>query len=383
MVRDIRAVDVVVAVASFVLLGVLSLAATSGRLVVAAITIAALATPLLFRRSAPVLSAAAIQLCSLVQVLVLGEPMPINLVVLISLYSVTVHGPRWASVTATVGALVGAWIFAWLIAPSEPAVFVAVLLSTVFAVLVAGALGVARRSRKERSEAERARVEALEGSRYRDAELAVAAERARIAREMHDVVAHSLAVIIAQADGGRYAARTSPEAGVKALDTIAEIGRDALGDIRRILGVLRSDDDGPIVRPQPTHEDLADVVARVRETGAHVAFTTIGAPRPLLPGMGLTLQRVCQEALTNTLKHGGPGARMSVALRWEADRVVLQVDDDGRGAATIPDGSGSGIVGMRERAQLFGGTLQAGPRPTGGYRVRLVLPLDPARKEQP
>lgn len=337
----------------------------------------------LLRYATPTASAAAIYALSLAHVLLGIEPGPMNLAVLLSLYSVTAHGPTWANRLGLAGGGVGAFIFAVLVAGLNPSDVLVYFVPTLFAVGVAWALGLARRSRITQRHADEARIAALEAARSTDAELAVAAERSRIAREMHDVVAHSLAVIIAQADGGRYAAATNPEQATKSLETIAEIGRDALTDIRRILGVLRTADaDVAIVTPQPTADDLADVITRVRDTGVDVAYTTMGTPRPLMPGMNVTLQRVCQEALTNALKHAGPGARMSVMLRYSDADVILQVDDDGRGWAALSDGAGSGIVGMRERAALFGGTLHAGPKTTGGFRVKLTLPLSPDHAQE-
>ena len=337
----------------------------------------------LLRYATPTASAAAIYTLSLAQVLLGIEPGPMNLAVLLSLYSVTAHGPTWANRLGLAGGGVGAFIFAVLVAGLNPSDMLVYFVPTLFAVGVAWALGLARRSRITQRHADETRIAALEAARSTDAELAVAAERSRIAREMHDVVAHSLAVIIAQADGGRYAAATNPEQATKSLETIAEIGRDALADIRRILGVLRTADaDVAIVTPQPTADDLADVITRVRDTGVDVAYTTMGTPRPLMPGMNVTLQRVCQEALTNALKHAGPGARMSVMLRYSDADVILQVDDDGRGWAALSDGAGSGIVGMRERAALFGGTLHAGPKTTGGFRVKLTLPLSPDHAQE-
>ena len=376
-----RALDVGLAAAGFVVLGGFGFALANEN-VLALILSLMLCTPLVFRKSAPVTSAVVIYAISLFQAVALGMPLPANIVVLAALYSVTSHGPRWASVAGLLGGGIGTVMFAGLLtADLDGASFVIFFIPTALAVIIAWALGLARRSwlAKRKAEDQSKRVE-LE-SRTRDAELAVAAERARIAREMHDVVAHSLSVIIAQADGGRYAAKADPQMGVQALDTISEIGREALSDIRRILGVLRSDDgDGPLVQPQPTDQDIATLVERVRQTGVPVAYSSIGHPRPLLPGMGLTIQRVCQEALTNAMKHAGPKASISVLMRWTDDDVVLQIDDDGRGAASVGDGKGTGILGMRERAQLFGGQLTAGPRLTGGYRVQLTLPL-PIKKE--
>lgn len=375
-----RALDVGLAAAAFVVLGGFGFALTDKAPLSLLLTLL-LCAPLVFRKSLPVTSAVIIYAVSLFQAVALALPLPANLLVLAALYSVTAHGPRWASMLGFVGGGIGAVMFASFLDQEHGAGFIIFFLPTALAVIIAWALGLARRSwlAKRKAEEQSKRVE-LE-SRTRDAELAVAAERARIAREMHDVVAHSLSVIIAQADGGRYAAKADPQIGVQALDTISEIGREALSDIRRILGVLRSDDgDGPLVQPQPTDQDIATLVERVRQTGVPVAYSSIGHPRPLLPGMGLTIQRVCQEALTNAMKHAGPKASISVLMRWTDDDVVLQIDDDGRGAASVGDGKGTGILGMRERAQLFGGQLTAGPRLTGGYRVQLTLPL-PTKKE--
>ncbi|NLE98321.1 MAG: sensor histidine kinase [Propionibacterium sp.] len=383
MLSGIRWIEVAFALGSLLTVGILSVAVSTQHAALTTLLVVPLCALLLLRRSAPLVSSIGIYALSLLQVFVFGTPLPVNFVVLFALYSVTVYGSRAAGVVALIGGYIGAVIFSLMLAPwwwsAGESLFY--FIPTAFAVTVAWALGLVRRSRRERGEALEERERALAAGRHSEAELAVAAERARIAREMHDVVAHSLAVIIAQADGGRYAARQDPEVAVKALETVADIGRASLSDIRRILGVLRSEDgDGPLVQPQPTGEDLEELVQRVRDTGAHVSYVTLGEPKPLLPGMGLALQRVCQEALTNSLKHAGPGAKMSVLLQWTDDVVILQVDDDGRGAAALTDGAGGGLVGMRERAQLFGGHVVAGPRPTGGFRVKLTLPLQPVKE---
>lgn len=207
------------------------------------------------------------------------------------------------------------------------------------------------------------------------AALAASDERARIAREMHDVVAHTLSVVVAQADGGRFAARSDPDAAQRTLDTIADVSRSALTEMRGLLGVLRESDGEAAMGPQPTLDDIPALVASTREGGLDVSYVTTGTPRPLPIGAGLALYRVAQEALTNVLKHAGPSPRAYVQLTWEGDAVSLTVADDGRGAAARSDGSGTGILGMRERATVFGGTLQAGPKAGGGYLVRARLPL--------
>ncbi|MEJ5915244.1 sensor histidine kinase [Pseudokineococcus sp. 1T1Z-3] len=230
------------------------------------------------------------------------------------------------------------------------------------------------RASHERALAERARL--LEAERDQQAVIATAAERARIAREMHDVVAHSLSVVVAQADGGRYAARADPAAAVRALETIAGTGRQALGDMRGLLGVLRQDEAARRT-PQPGSGDVESLVAEVRAAGLDVRLEETGARRPLPPSPGLAVFRITQEALTNVLKHAGPQARALVRLRWLADAVEVDVLDDGRGAAATPGHpGGQGLVGMRERAALVGGRVEAGPMPGGGWRVRALLPDD-------
>ena len=224
-----------------------------------------------------------------------------------------------------------------------------------------------------------AAVAALEEQLARDTEaeraLAAAAERARLAREMHDVVAHTLSVVVAQADGGRFAAAQNPPAAAQALETIAEVGRSALEEMRALLGLLRETHDDAALGPQPSIDDIPTLVASMRDGGLDISFVTTGTPRPLPIGAGLALYRIAQEALTNILKHAGPGPQAFAQLTWETQALVLTVSDDGRGAAARDDGDGLGLAGMKERTGLFGGTLTAGPRAGGGYLVRATLPL--------
>ncbi len=342
----------------------------------------ALVVPLAWRRSRPVASVAVVYTVGLLQV-VLGTPIvvPTDLVVLVALYSVTVYGPRWAYRTAIVSALIGAWVLGLALVVDASlgslasAAFVAVLTGT--SALAAWAFGLVRRSRRETIGALVDRAERLEVERDQQGRIATAAERSRIAREMHDIVAHSLSVIIAQSDGGRYAAETDPAAAVRSLATIGETGRAALADMRRLLGVLRSDDDpGPgSPGPQPAVEDIDALVDQVRTSGLRVSLVRMGAPRILPPGAGLTAYRICQEALTNVLKHAGPDPQVTVVVQWLPASLVLDVSDDGRGAAVANDGAGKGLLGMRERATMFRGSLTAGPRPGGGFRVRAEIPL--------
>ncbi|OEJ95266.1 sensor histidine kinase [Streptomyces thermolilacinus] len=255
-----------------------------------------------------------------------------------------------------------------------------------YALVALGAVVVRTRQEYTASLVERARR--LEVERDQQARLAAAAERARIAREMHDIIGHNLSVITGLADGGRYAAAKSPERAAQALDGIATTSRQALTELRRLLGVLRDEPPAPgsppELSPQPALADLDQLLEGVRAAGLPVRFTVRGDPAPLPPGRQLTVYRVVQEALTNTLKHAGPGATASVEVSYEGGAgVAVSVTDSGpalRGAA--PAGGdrpgGRGLTGMRERAALYDGTLEAGPvpAPSGGWRVHLSLPKD-------
>jgi signal transduction histidine kinase len=207
------------------------------------------------------------------------------------------------------------------------------------------------------------------------------AERGRISREMHDIVAHSLSVIIAQADGGRYAAANNPEAAVTALAAISETGRAALADMRGIVRGLREgppEADPARLEPVPHARDIDELIETVRAAGLDASMVRMGTPRDLPPGMGLTIHRIVQEALTNAMKHAGPGARVTVLERWDPTAITLTVTDDGRGAAASGDGQGHGVLGMRERTEMLGGVFMAGPSPTGGFQVRATIPLPSA-----
>jgi signal transduction histidine kinase len=247
---------------------------------------------------------------------------------------------------------------------------------------LAAVLGDRMRGRAREREGlhERARMLAVE--RDQQAAIATAAERARIAREMHDVVAHSLSVVIAQADGGRYAAEHDPGAARAALRTIGRSAREAQAEMRRALGVLGERPDEPL-RPQPGVGDLDALVARTREAGLPVELVEEGERRALTAATGLAVYRVVQEALTNVLKHAGPGAAAEVRLGWEEERVTVLVRDDGIGAAhrSGEDGSGRGLAGMRERTESRGGEFSAGPAPGGGFEVRATIPTESARAE--
>ena len=203
-----------------------------------------------------------------------------------------------------------------------------------------------------------------------------ARSRAQIARELHDIVAHSLSVMIVQAEGGRALAAKRPEAALEALDTIAESGREALSEMRRIVSVLRgSPTEDAEYSPTPGLADIPDLVAR---SGVRAHLTVVGDPPHVPQTLGLTAFRVVQEALTNVLRHAGPDASAAVTITHGPGQVVVDVADDGRGADAASDGQGTGLRGMRERVESMGGRLTVGPRPDGGFLVRAVLPFVPA-----
>jgi signal transduction histidine kinase len=213
----------------------------------------------------------------------------------------------------------------------------------------------------------------LASEREERARLAVAAERARLARELHDVVAHSVSTMVVQAEAGETLLDDYPERAREAFVSIQATGRQALAEMRRLLGLLRRGDTELALVPQPGMDRLENLLARFREAGIAVDLAIEGRPRPLPPGLDLSAYRIVQEALTNTLKHAR-GARAGVTVRYQDDALELEVVDDGRsrGNGAI---AGYGIAGMRERAKLFGGELEAGARCGGGYAVRARLPL--------
>ncbi|MEU0198329.1 MULTISPECIES: histidine kinase [unclassified Streptomyces] len=249
--------------------------------------------------------------------------------------------------------------------------------SQLMSITVAALIGVTVRTRRNYTEALEDRARRLERERDQQAQLATAAERSRIAREMHDIIGHNLSVITGLADGGRYAAAKSPERAAQALDAIATTSRQALTELRHLLDVLGEEEKQQAdLTPQPGLTDLDQLLDGVRSAGLPVRTTTHGSPT--LPiGRQLTVYRVIQEALTNTLKHGGPDATADIELSYEEKgAVTVTITDTGNGGRPHNPAGGRGLPGMRERTALYGGTLEAGPRPhpEQGWRVRLHLP---------
>jgi signal transduction histidine kinase len=206
----------------------------------------------------------------------------------------------------------------------------------------------------------------------------VATERATIARELHDVVAHHMSVMVVQAGAARAVAATDPAAAAEALRQVEASGRTGLAEMRRLLEVLKAEGDGNGRSPQPGLAHLDELLDAMRASGLRVEAVIEGSPRRLPPGVDLSSYRIVQEALTNVLRHAG-GASARVVVRYEPDAVELEIADDGAGPPEDPEATGGhGLIGMRERVQLFGGELEAGPRPGGGFRVRARLPTEPA-----
>ena len=269
--------------------------------------------------------------------------------------------------------------------PSNPSADILYWGACLGAVLTPYAIGRRSReiaeSRAEQVRTAEERYQLLLAEREQQSRLGEASVRAMIARELHDIVAHSLSVIIVQAEGSRAAASRKPEVAAEALDTIAETGREALHEMRRIVGVLRAGPDAeerPTYSPTPTLGDIPDLVARASD---RATFIVRGAPQTVSQALALTIYRVAQEALTNFLKHAGPGAHATVTLTYGPDTITIDIIDDGEGVENPTDGGGNGLRGMYERVTAMGGTLYAGALGSvPGFRVTAILP---ARESSP
>ncbi|GAA0962145.1 sensor histidine kinase [Actinocorallia libanotica] len=337
-----------------------------------------LLTPLVWRRRWPRAVFTVVALVSFAQWLAGMAPQVANMAVLIALYTIATRSRLpWALAAA------GVCVFGFSLVTFDGDQSVRDSLSamatmTVFivATLVFGVYLGTRRAYLQSLE-----ERALQSEQERDTQvrMAMAAERARIARELHDVIAHNVSVMVVQADGAAYAIDTDVDRAKNALETISATGRLALGEMRRLLGVLRESDDTGAYTPQPGVEQLDDLVEQVRDAGLPLDFTVEGEPKELPQGLQLSVFRIVQEALTNTLKHAGPGASARVRLRYDNGAVEIHVQDDGRGTAMAEnDGKGHGLAGMRERAALYGGTVRAEPVPGGGFEVAARLPAGEA-----
>ena len=332
-----------------------------------------------WRRRAPVAVFVAVSLLCLLQIALLDHAVAGDVVALIAVYTVVAYGPGTrigvaATACTAVGALLGA--MRWDVA-DDGVSLLATAATTVVSALLAATLGAWRRARRSQLDALQERNRLLAIERDQQAAVGAAHERARIARELHDVVAHSLSVIVVQADGAAAAAEQHPASAAAALRTIGDTGREALGQMRRLLGVLRAEPPaGDTLAPQPGADQLEALVEQVVRAGLPAGLTVEGRPRPIAAELDVTVYRVAQEALTNVLKHAGAVERVDVVLRYRDDAIELLVRDDGGGQpAAGRNGGGHGLVGMRERVDLHHGTLAAGPRDDQGFEVHAVLPV--------
>jgi signal transduction histidine kinase len=236
-------------------------------------------------------------------------------------------------------------------------------------------LGAYLRTRRLYVRALHERADRAEREREEQAHAAVASERTRIARELHDILAHNVSVMVVQAEAAdEMLQRDMPDRARAPVWKIQETGRAALTDMRRMLGILREADSGPALTPQPGIANLQMLLTQVRESGLPVELEVRGDPEPLPPGIDLSAYRIVQEALTNALKYAGP-ARACVVVHFAPGSLTLEIDDDGVGSSATGNG-GHGLVGMRERVAVFGGDVEAGPKRGGGYRVTARLPLE-------
>jgi signal transduction histidine kinase len=334
-----------------------------------------LLAPLAWRRRAPLPTFALIAGAAFVQWLA-GPVLLADVALLIALYTVVTLCPRRVATVAVAVIEVGALLAAtkWSATSQWPQAFV-FLSGMVAAALF---LGVNVRNRRARLAWLTERADRLELERDQQTTIAAAAERTRIAREMHDIVAHSLSVMVTLADGAALKQAADPAQAAAAVQQVSATGRQALGDMRRLLGVLRTDDLGGDRQPQPDVHQIDQLVAQVRSTGLAAELAITGAPPTLSPGAEVTVYRIVQEALTNTLKHASGATRVRIALRYGHHSIEVDVRDNGEPAVGEEASGGHGLTGMRERAAAFGGWVQAGPDPAGGWHVHVDLPLDTA-----
>jgi signal transduction histidine kinase len=328
--------------------------------------------PLVWRRRAPFVVFTIISAAALAQ-LFTGQPLSQDIALLVAAYTVAAYEPPRRILIA--GAVLVAGSVPAAIEDSPPGIHVIwvwILLNGLVA--AAGFSGYYVRTRRAYLASLVERAAWLERERDRDTQLAAAAERARIAREMHDIVAHNIAVMIALADGAVYTAEESPAQAVTLMGEVSATGRSALTDMRRLLGVMRQE-DAPQHAPAPVLDNLGELLGTVRTAGLPVALAVTGDQSGLPPTAQLAIYRMIQEALTNTLKHAAASSAR-VSLSYRPGEVELEVTDDGQPSPA--SAGGHGIAGMRERAAVFGGTVSAGPLPGGGWRIHTVLSVDPA-----
>lgn len=341
----------------------------------------ALLVPLAWRRRWPEWSAAVVAVVALVQwatVQATTGALPADIAVPLAVYTLAAYADRWASraglVVGLAGAALGGWSWPQLPMPVSAHVLVGVSLAG--AVVAAWLGGAWQRARHGEFEALARQTALLEREQEQRTRLAVLSERNRIARDIHDILAHSLAVIVAQSDGGRYAALAEPRRAVEALTAIGDQGRTALAETRRAIGILREDDrDEPDPAPAPGISDLTRLADDLSDAGLPVDLTVDLAGAPLDTGVSLVVYRLVQEGLTNIVKHAGAGARAEVSVRVDDACLLVSVRDDGHSEGRS-DRAGYGLVGMRERVAAYGGSMELSRRcDSAGHLLQARIPL--------
>src|SRR3954471_6787143 len=353
-----------------------------GPKLIGALGLAAMTIPLALRRRWP-LAIACASMCALAAESVAAGGAPEGAVVLfpvlLVVYTVAAHERLPGALLGAAAALV-AVVVQTTQDPKLAGVGDVVLVDGFFFVMIGGAVWLAgryvRRRRRQATVLE-SRAQRLEHERQRQ-DVVIAAERGRIARELHDVIAHTVSVMGVQAAAAARVLDDEPERARAPLESIEATARDAVGELRRLLGVLRAGSEPIGLAPQPHLGHLDDLLQQARDSGLTVEIAIDGEGCALPPGIELAAYRIVQEALTNARKHAGP-AHVRVTFRYQPTYLQMLVEDDGHGVANA-NGTGHGLIGMRERAALYGGTLEAAPRPEGGFSVRARLPLAEAAR---
>jgi signal transduction histidine kinase len=334
----------------------------------------ALVLPLVARRTAPVLALSLIGAVALVHLLAAVRS-PAELALLIALFTVADRRPRRQALIAAGAVEVLAAVAAVTVEATQDGSWLSLLF---ISGLVAAAYfaGNSLQTRRAYLAAAVDRAERLERERDQLQQLAVTDERNRIARELHDIVAHSLSVMITLADAARSDDHHTPTAADLAMAQVSATGREAMAEMRRLLGVLRNGEAATPLAPQPTLAQLEELLEQSRAAGLPARLTMVGRPVPVAGPLQATVYRIVQEALTNALKHAQQPTRVTVALTWTPQLLEIEVSDDGVAVPPVQPGPGShGIVGMRERVGLFDGRMTSGPGRTGGWTVAVALPV--------
>ena len=334
--------------------------------------------PLTFRRWQPMAAYIVVGVTSVVYAQLGYPPSPAGFGVLIAIYTVATIVPLRDAIIAAgiyVAGMLLSLVAVYSTVDAPPEAFLPDVLFNTLLLVLAWTVGVTIRTRRAYVAELETRGALLEREREDNAQLAIALERGRMARELHDVVAHSLSVVVVQAGAAERLVEQDPARAREALASIGATGREALVEMRRLLGAVRGA-RGSERAPQPGLADLDALIERTRRAGLPVELSQRGDPRPLPATVELSAYRLVQEALTNVLRHAGE-ARARVLVHYTPDALEVRVTDTGLGArAESSPAGGHGLIGMRERISLFGGDLQAGPRPEGGFAVTARIPLD-------